>query len=200
MNKNEIIQQTNLAFDFLQKLYFETSYLIKEIEGLLAEEEERFVIGRTGGYGITNRSSSGLEINHVSLWPLRMLSVFFVPEELTKIAGGVTLTKFVKGLKIIYLRVVLDERDIKEPYINIGIIYNITEKGNERLNKFEHLITHIEYRYDKVFTGDKSVDYEDGFIEFKGKFICINLFDVNSSEEIIKLVTTPVLKIFRETK
>ncbi len=200
MNRKEIVQQTKLAFDYLQKLYFETSYLIKEIEGLLAEEEERFVIGRPGGYAFTNRSSSGLETNNVSLWPLRMLSVFLVPEDLTKTAGGVTVTNFVNGLKIIYLRIVLDEKNIDEPYINIGVIFNIVEKSGKRLNKFEHLITHIVYRDNKIFAGDNSINYKDSLIEFKGEFIRVNLFDVNSSDEIIKLVTDPVLIMFRNTK
>ena len=37
INKNEIIEQTNLVFDFIQKFYLEVSYLIKEIEGVLHE-------------------------------------------------------------------------------------------------------------------------------------------------------------------
>jgi hypothetical protein len=52
-NKSEIIEQTNLAFDFIEKLYLESSYLIKEIEGNLNEEEEKFVIGKPSGYGIS---------------------------------------------------------------------------------------------------------------------------------------------------
>jgi len=34
-DKSEVIHQTTLAFDFIQKLYLEVSYLIKEIEGIL---------------------------------------------------------------------------------------------------------------------------------------------------------------------
>ena len=37
MNKNEIVDQTRLAFDYIQKLYLETSYFIKEVEGLLGK-------------------------------------------------------------------------------------------------------------------------------------------------------------------
>ena len=122
MNKVELVHQTKLAFDFIQKLYYEVSYLIKEVEGLLAEEDERFIIGRTGGYAITSRSSSSLESNQVSLWLLRKLSVFFVAEEFSKYSGGVTQTKFHEKLKLIYLRIVLDEKDIAEPFIHIGTI------------------------------------------------------------------------------
>jgi hypothetical protein len=88
MKKKEIVEQTRLAFDFIQKLYFEVSYLIKEIEGLLAEEEEEFVIGRPSGYGINTRSSTGLEANNIRLWPLRKLAVFFVPEARTQRKNG----------------------------------------------------------------------------------------------------------------
>jgi hypothetical protein len=201
MNKVEIVQQTKLAFDFIQKLYFEVSYLIKEIEGLLAEEEEQFIIGRPGGYSITNRASSGLESNNVNLWLIRMLSVFFVPLELTKTTGGLTTTEYTNGLKVIFLRIVLDDKDNNEPYIYIGVMYDIAGKRIGKYpKKFEELIRHLEYAYAKVFTGKSSIDYEDNSCKFKGKFIRVNLFDVNSSEEIIKLVTTPVLKLFRETK
>ena len=44
MNKDKLIKQTENAFEFVQKLYFECSYLIKELEGLLAEEKENFIM------------------------------------------------------------------------------------------------------------------------------------------------------------
>ena len=46
IEKSDLPKQTKLAFDFIQKLYLEISYMIKEIEGLLYEQEEKFVIGR----------------------------------------------------------------------------------------------------------------------------------------------------------
>ena len=66
-NKSGIIEQTNLAFDFIQKLNLEVSYLIKEVEAMLSEEGERFIIGNPAGYGISARSSTGLETANVSL-------------------------------------------------------------------------------------------------------------------------------------
>ena len=75
-NKSEIIEQTNLAFDFIEKLYLESSYLIKEIAGILNEEEEKFVIGKSGGSGISSMSSRGLETNNVKSWLLKNFSVF----------------------------------------------------------------------------------------------------------------------------
>jgi len=82
-HRAEIIEQTNLAFDFILKLYLEVSYLIKEIEGMLYELEEKFVIGRSGGYHISARSSTGLESSNVSFWLMRKLGVFFIPENKT---------------------------------------------------------------------------------------------------------------------
>lgn len=46
MNKTELVEQTYLAFDFLTKLFHESAYLIKEIEGLLGKEPEDFLIGK----------------------------------------------------------------------------------------------------------------------------------------------------------
>lgn len=196
MNKNELVKQTDLAFDFLQKLYLEVSYLIKEVEGLLAEEEENFIIGRGSGYAITARSSNGLEANNVHLWPLRTFSVFFVPQEMTKVTSRATVTKFLPELKTVLLKFVLNESNISEPYIYVGTLYDMDAK-KEAYIKFEHLITHIEYNQKKIFTGDDFVDYEDGYFKFKGKFFKINLFEINSSEEIVNYVLEPALKVFR---
>ena len=84
-DKNELVQQTKLAFDFIQKLYFETSYLIKEIEGILSEKG--FVIGKPRGYQISTRNSMGLESNLVNLWLLRKFGVFFCEKEKTAERG-----------------------------------------------------------------------------------------------------------------
>ncbi len=197
MNKTEVVHQTQLAFDFLQRLYHESSYLIKEIEGQLAEEEEKFVIGKPGGYQITTRTSEGLDSTNVTRWPLRKFSVFFVPEEFTKQTGGVTNTSFVKGLKVIFIRVIFDEKEIAEPYIIAGVLYNIVGKHKIWPKKFEHMIRHIEYNENKVFSDENLLDFEDTRMKFKGKFCLINLFDINSSDDIEKLILAPVLKLFR---
>ena len=198
MNKKELVHQTKLAFDFIQKLYYEVSYLIKEVEGLLAEEDERFIIGRTGGYAITSRSSSSLESNQVSLWLLRKLSVFFVAEEFSKYSGGVTQTKFDEQLKLIYLRIVLDEKDIAEPFIHIGVLYDFVDKHKKWPTKFEHLMGHMEYNETKVFRDGERLDYEDGYTKFMGRFVRVNLYDINSSEDIVNHLLVPVLKLYRE--
>ena len=195
MDKQVLIQQTSLAFDFLQKLYLEVSYLIKEIEGMLSEEEEHFLIGRGGGYAITARSSNGLDANNVYLWPLRTFSVFFVPESYTKAKGGVTHTGFVDGLKTIFIKVFLDSNEITEPYVYIGTMFDMSSK-KEKYPKFENLITSIEYNYKKIFTDD-TIEYEDANFKFKGKFFRVNLFDINSGEEIRRLILEPALRIFR---
>ncbi|MCK5099062.1 MAG: hypothetical protein KAR45_13225, partial [Desulfobacteraceae bacterium] len=60
-NKTEIAKQIKNAFEFIQKLYNESSYLVKEIEGQLSESEYKFQILRPSGYSISARSSTGLE-------------------------------------------------------------------------------------------------------------------------------------------
>ena len=194
MNKEDLVEQTRLAFEFIQKLYLEVSYLIKELEGLLYEEEERFIIGRPSGYSVNTRSSTGLEPTGVSLWPMRKMAVMFVSEELTKLSRGQTVTKFTDDPKVIYLRIVLDNPKLDEPILYVGVLNNFEGR---RFEKVEQVIGHIEYVESRIFTGSDLIDYEDGYVKFQGRIFTLNLYDVNSSEEISKLLIEPVLRMYR---
>lgn len=201
MEKAELITQTRLAFDFIQKLYFEVSYLIKEVEGLLAQEEEEFIIGRSGGYAVTVRNSNSLDAAGVSLWIYKKFAVFFVPAALTEKKSGITITRYSPQLKIIYLRLVLDDKDIPEPTLYYGVLYHITRKPpiDKYPEKIEQLIRHIEYNENKVFQKDSlEIDYEDSYIIFKGRLVSQSLYDLHTSEDIVERVINPVLKMFRE--
>ena len=198
-NKNEIVEQSNLAFNFVEKLYLESSYLIKEIAGILNEEEEKFIIGKSGGSGISSMSSRGLEPNNVKLWLLKKFSVFFVPEEKTVIRGGTTITKIDKDLKVLYLRVALNDKNVKEPTVYSGVLYNIEMKlENKFINKFEHIMTNLEYNENKVFKDIEKINYENIYIKIQGELIKNNLFEITDSETIVKKIIKPSLKLYRK--
>ncbi len=198
INKSEIIEQTNLAFDFIQKLYLEVSYLIKEIEGILHEEEEKFIIGRPAGYGISARSSTGLESTNVNLWLLRKFAVFFVPEDKTKIERGQTITRIDENLKILYLRIVLIDKNINEPAVYSGLLYKIQNKPQAKwIRKFENIMGHLEYNGKKFFKNVEKISYEDVYIKLQGKLIKNNLFEINDSETILKKIIEPSLELYR---
>jgi len=197
-DKNEIIEQTNLAFDFVQKLYLEVSYLIKEIEGILREEEEKFVIGKPGGYSVTARSSTGLESINVNLWLLRKFAVFFVPEDKTERKGGQAITKIDENLKVLYLRVLLNDRSVNEPTLYSGVLYNIDKKPKANwIGKFENMMGHFEYNDEKIFKDVAKIDYEDAYIKIKGELIKNNLFEINDSETILEKIIKPSLELYR---
>ena len=102
MDKQKAAEQSNLAFEFIEKLYFETSYLIKELEGHLSREKEEFKIGQGSGYAINAYVSKGLE--SPDQWINKKLSVFFAPKEDMNFPGGkATNTILKENLKIIYL-------------------------------------------------------------------------------------------------
>ncbi len=197
MSKQEIVEQTKLAYEYLQKLYLETSYFIKEVEGLLGKENEEFIIGRPSGYSITTNRSSGLESGNVELWLLRKMAVFFVPKAATIEKVGVTTTKIDDNSKVIYLRIVLDAKGLSEPKVYTGILYNFKAKGKASMEKIEQTMSHMEYRESQVFKNPLSIDYADGYLSFHGKLFAHNLFDLNSSEEIYKKVVAPMLALFR---
>lgn len=199
--KEEIIRQTALAFDFIQKLYLEVSYLIKEIEGTLQEEEEKFIIGRPAGYGISARSSTGLESNNVNLWLLKKFAVFFVPEERTKLERGQTITELSKDLKVLYLRIVLNDKNIDEPTIYSGVLYNIQKKPQAKwVSKFESIMGHIEYNDDKIFKKPQEIDYEDVYVRFQGELIKNNLYDINDSQILYDKIIKPSLELYRKLR
>jgi len=196
MDKNKLINQTENAFDFIQKLYFECSYLVKELEGLFAEEEENFIIGRPSGYAINTRSSVGLERNNVRLWLLRKFAVFFIPEEFTRKRGGMTITSINDNLKVIYIRFILNNNDIKEPQIYTGVLDNIEIKKDD-WSKFEKLMGHFEYCDDKLFQNIFKLDYEDSYCKIQGRLIKNNLYDINNSEAIMEKIVVPTLDLYR---
>lgn len=201
MEKSELITQTNLAFDFVQKLYFEVSYLIKEIEGLLAQEEkEEFILGQASGYAVAARSSNGLDPALVNLWMYKKLSVFFVPKSGTQRVNGQTITKFEDNPKIIYVRIVLHDKDFPEPTIFIGVLCDFKKKPKYKHEKIEPLMTAIEYNENKVFSDYENIDYEDGNVSFKGKLIRRNLYDLNTSDDIVEKLLKPGLALFRQIK
>ena len=200
MNRSEIVQQTKLAFDFIQKLYFEVSYLIKEIEGLFAEEEERFIICRPSGYNITARSSNGLDANSVHFWILRKLAVAFVKSENSPIERGQTITKITPETKVIYVRIILEDKDISEPVLYYGVLYDFVKKNSPAQwpTKLEQLLTNFEYNEAKIFAKPESISFEDANVRFKGKLFSLPLYDINSSEEIYEKIIKPALNLYNE--
>jgi len=198
MEKSKIIEQTELAFDLIQKLYHEVAFLIKEIEGQLSEADERFIIGKPGGYHVTYISSTGLEQINVKKWLPRKMSVFFVPEEMTEL-GGTTITRFSEETKVIYIRIILDDDELNEPVIYYGVLYGFGENEilNKRFTKVEQIPTSIEYRENTILKNTKRIKYEDVYVKFEGNLKRENLFDLNNSEDVKKLIVEPALKMFR---
>jgi len=196
MEKQEVIRQTQLAFELIQKLYFEISYLIKEVEELLKNTEEEFMIGRPSGYGISTRSSTGLEISSVSLWPLKKLAVFFTPKVATKPVTGTTATPII-GAKVIYMRIILDNAGLNEPLLLIGVLHSFVSKRQEQAIKVEQVMSSIEYNDYKLLETPDDINYEDANVRFKGCLLKVNLFDVNSAAEVDTKIVQPALSLFR---
>ncbi|MCB2168570.1 MAG: hypothetical protein KQI78_12985 [Deltaproteobacteria bacterium] len=193
----DIALQTKAAFDFIEKLYLETSYLVKEIEGILYEEEERFVIGRPSGYHVSFRTSLGLETNNVKFWFPKKFGVFFVPEEETKLKGGQTFTPVRDDLKLIYLKVLFNDSKERVPTIFSGVLYDIWKRQSDKTHKFEHLMGPIQYKDDRIFANGEAVSYEDPTLRLKGKFLKNHLFEMTNSQALVEKIVNPTLDLYR---
>lgn len=196
-NKSEIALQIKNAFDFIQKLYNESSYLIKEIEGQLAES--RFQILKPSGYSVNTRSSTGLDQTNVNLWLLRKFSVAFVERFESEHSTSQTSTEINEQLRVLYFRITLDEKGLSEPKLVFGVFYDIT-KFKDWVKKFENLMGQFEYVDNKMFAKFPDIDYEDGTFKLKGKFKKVNLLDINSSDELIEKVINPALRLYAKTE
>ena len=198
-SKSEIAKQIKSAFDFLQKLYNESSYLIKEIEGQLSESEPKFQILKPSGYSVSARSSTGLEPNNVSLWLLRKFAVAFVEASNPDLQKGQNTTEINENLKILYFRIILDDKNQSEPHLIFGVFYEIIQT-KEWVKKFENLMGQFEYVDSKLFAKFPNIDYEDGTFKIKGKFKKVNLLEIDSSDELIEKVINPSIKLYEKTE
>lgn len=198
-SKPKVATQIKNAFDFIQQLYNESSYLIKEIEGQLAESDYKFRILKPSGYSITARSSTGLEINNVNLWLMRKFAVAFVEGMDNDTGKAQNFTEINKNLKVLHFRITLDDKSKDEPKLVYGVLYDI-EKHKDWVKKFENLMGHIEYNDTKVFAKFPEIDYEDGTCKMKGKFGEVNLLDINSSDELVEKVITPAIELYEQIK
>ena len=193
--KKELVTQTQRAYEFMEKLFFEVSYLIKEVEGMLSEEG--FTICKCGGYAITTRSSNALDTKGVNMWLLRKMSVAFVEEDKTELYQGITKTPLDDSLKVLYLRIILNDTIYPEPTVIAGVINKIkTEHTN--LKRFEHVLTHLEYNENKVFNRATTLDYQDPKFEINGNLFEVNLYDIGDSATIKTKIVDPMLGLYRK--
>jgi hypothetical protein len=198
-NMTEIKTQIKNAFEFIQKLYYESSYLIKEIEGQLGESDNPFQILKPTGYSVSSRSSTGLESNNVSLWLLRKFSVAFVEVGSAESSKGQNITEITSDLKVLYFKFTLDDKNIEEPELMFGVFYNIASK-KESVKKFENLMGILQYTDNKVFTKFPKIDYTDNTFTLEGKFQKVNLLDITSSIELQEKVIKPIIEIYDKIK
>ena len=188
----ELEDQTKNAFDFIQKLFFEVSYLIKEVEGMLQLEEEQFVICRPSGYAVTTRTSTGLEPSNVELWLPRAFTVCFCPSDKTKMEKGQTNTPITDDLKLLVMDIALKGKQVDSPTILAGCLSNISPK--KEYEKFERFMYAFSYNRGKAFS---ATSYEDSYVSFSAQYIKRRLFSIKDSDAVKKELVDPMIKMFR---
>ena len=161
-----------------------------------AIQEEEFVIGRPGGYGVTSGKSTGLEPSNVENWLGKAFTVFFVPDKQTKLQGGTTITTFTDDLRVLLLDVELESKKSKTPRIIAGALWDIKPKKND-YTKFEHLMFEFIYAREKIFATTPEISFEDGYAAMKGRVFSVPLFSIASSEDVAQKIVEPMLALYR---
>ena len=193
---SDLATETRNAFEFIEKLYFETSYLIKEVEGLLQEEEERFVIVRPSGYQVSAVHSDGLEPSYVRSWLRKVVAVAFVPEAATSLVKGQTITPLNDELRVLFLVIPFFADGLREPTAFFGSVRSIKSRGGPD-SKLERLMWRFPALWQKMFVKPPTLDFEEGTRSMKGKFKKLGLYSLTDSEEVRKKLVAPMLALYR---
>ncbi len=193
---SDLAEQTRNAFDFIDKLFLETSYLIREVEGQLNQTSESFVIIRPSGYGVTTVSSTGLETKNVGAWLRKRVSVAFVPESMTDLRGGQTHTGFTEELKVLFLTVVFRAEELKEPTVFFGFADDIVNK-NKNYKKFEHLLWEFAASAFNMFNSGPKIAFEDGYCSIKGKVRKLKLYSLETNDDVRSKLVEPMTRMYR---
>lgn len=190
----DLVEQTHNALHFVQKLYLETFYLIKEIEGLLTEEDFRIL--KPNAYRVSAKTSTSLETWGVEEWLPKTLTVCFCKKEFIE-GKSKTTTKFKPDLKLIVLHIGIFDKEFNQPRLLIGVIKNITNE-DKKVTKFENYMWEFAYNWRKIFSNIPNIDYSHTQFTFKGKTIKRNLLDLNTSVDLKDKVINPVIKLYEE--
>lgn len=196
----DIASQIDNAFNFIQKLYHESAYLVKEIEGQLANHELRFKIIKPSGYGVSTRTSTGLDPNSVNFWLLRKFAFAFVSESEQEDKSAQTNTEISSDLKVLYFRIILNDKKNIAPQLLFGVFYNIEKLKEGWVKKFENIMGIFEYNDSKIFNSLNHIAYSDSNVKFEGNFKSVNLLEIYSSEELLKKVIDPAVKLYLSIK
>jgi hypothetical protein len=200
MEKALLAEQTTAAFDYLERLYTETTFLIKELEGHLKQEKEEFLIGRGKGYSVNAYSSTSLA--STEWWLYKKLSVFYAPKEHVVSTGRGTSTALKNGLKIVYLKILYREATIRTPKVLLGVISQI-ESANQTYKRMEDVITPFFdnlLKWEKGESAMRERSFKDGYLAFQEKYFVRDLFDINSSNDVQEKLLKPVLVLYRQAE
>lgn len=194
---NQLETNWRNAFDYVHKFYLETSYLIKEVEGLLSKEPEKFVMCRGNGYTVSSYTSAGLDPRQVACWIPATIAVAFVPGKNTKETKGFTDTSLDKSLRVLILHIEAYWGEMERPVIYCGLLEKIKCKQRD-WKKFEKLMFEFAYRPDEIFAKRPKIDYEDRDCSFVGSAKTVPLFSINSAQDVMGKLVNPMLKLYRK--
>ena len=129
---------------------------------------------------------------------MRKFSVAFAEKNNEESTTSQTVTEINELLKVLYFKIVLDEKSLSEPKLMFGVFYNISKK-KDWVKKFENLMGTLEYVDNKLFSTFPDLEYGDGTFKISGHFGKVKLLDINSSEELLEKVIKPAIKLYEKS-
>ena len=195
----DLAKDTKNAFDFIERLYRETVYLIKEVEGLLKHDEvSPFAIITSSGYAITTAASKSLTMYRP--WLPHDATVFFRPITSSTPVQSKAKTPISLGLNMLVLRVEFVSAAADRPQVLMACLHHVKMKRGAQY--FEDLNSTFAYGGGIIFArrAEGVVDYEDAACIIKGRLIQADLFAIENSDAIVTRLVQPILEIYRSRR
>jgi len=190
----QLAASTQNAFDFLQRLHLEVSYLIREVEEQLKQADPEFVQMKGAGYAVSTSRSSGLEPHNVKQWMSRTLTVGYCPKKVHTKQG--TPLPITARTRVLILHIVLHDADKNAPKVWFGRM--TAAKGKKGQADFEKLLSKYSQQSEGLFTAvpkSRKIRIDDSTCVMEGKFRSVDLFTVKKSKDVTRLIVEPMLAL-----
>jgi hypothetical protein len=194
VDPDQLAEQVDLAYAFIDALHGQVVALIKDVEAQLARTCDVHCL-RPGGYGYyTNALSTSLERPQTQLadYFAVYLRAFESAIENTPFAGGVP--------PIAFLKVVLREDGLTHPEVRFGVLTDVRQQPGRPEEKFEDVAYRLTERAFSgppwVGRGDLAYAYDDAYVAMHVEGRGVRLADLPDSEAVARRIVDPLVAMF----
>ena len=121
----------------------------------------------------------------------------FLPEDSTELRAGQTHTPFSDDLRVLFLTIALNARELIEPTAFFGYVNRIKNK-NKNYKKFENILWEFPASAIKMLNSGPKISFDDGYCSMSGEVKKLKLYSLKTNEDVRTKVVEPMVKLYRK--